>query len=139
MALKCFTVNVANDADEAFLGFLESDIFKQGLKLATTAQPAIGLFSETALGLTKAIASRNRNVPVQDFYMGLDFTAVATGARLAVGSYVAVQIPETLQVVWRWDDWVFDPQNGRLVSRTDPTQLIPYNYLVFGISRYEGG
>ena len=56
-----------------------------------------------------------------------------------MGSYVAVQIPETLQVVWRWDDWVFDPQNGRLVSRTDPTQLIPYNYLVFGISRSEGG
>jgi hypothetical protein len=138
VAFKCFTVNVKNDADEAFLGFLESDAFKAGLQLASTAQPAIGLFSETALGLTKGIAARNRNVPVQDFYLGLDFTTIATRARLAEGSYLAVQIPETLQTVWDWSEWVYNPNNGRVVNQADPTQLIPYNYLVFGVSRYEG-
>ncbi len=138
IVFKCFTVNVKNDADEAFLGFLESDAFKAGLQLASTAQPAIGLFSETALGLTKAIAARNRNVPVQDFYMGLDFGTIAAGARLAEGSYLAVQIPESFQTVWDWSEWVYNPNNGQVVNKDDPTQLIPYNYLVFGISRYEG-
>jgi hypothetical protein len=135
---KCFTVNVGNSGDEALLSFLESDTFKGGLQLATTAQPAIGLFSETALGLTKAIAARNRNVPVQDFFMGLDFSDIPMRARLAVGSYLAVQIPETLTTVWDWSEWVYNPQTGRVVNRDDPTQLIPYNYVVFSISRYEG-
>ena len=138
VAFKCFTVNVGNEADEAFLGFLESDVFKEGLKLASTVQPAIGLFSETALGLTKAIASRNKNVPVQNFYLGLDFSNIPMGARLAEGSYLAVQIPETFQTVWDWSDWVYNPANGRVVNKANPTQLIPYNYVVFSISRYEG-
>ncbi len=138
VAFKCFTVNVGNEADEAFLGFLESDVFKEGLKLASTVQPAIGLFSETVLGLTKAIASRNKNVAVQDFYLGLDFSHIATRARLAEGSYLAVQIPETIQTVWDWSEWVYNPVNGRVVNKANPTQLIPYNYVVFSISRYEG-
>jgi hypothetical protein len=138
VAFKCFTVNVSNDADEAFLGFLESDAFKAGLQLATTVQPAIGLLSETALALTKSVAAHNRNVPVQDFYMGLDFSAIATRARLSEGSYLAVQIPETLQTVWDWSEWVYNPNTGRVVKQADPAQLIPYNYLVFSISRYEG-
>ncbi|MBN1978646.1 MAG: hypothetical protein JW918_14705 [Anaerolineae bacterium] len=138
VAFKCFTVNVSNDADEAFLGFLESDAFKAGLQLATTVQPAIGLFSETALALTKSIAAHNRNVPVQDFYMGLDFSAIPMRARLAEGSYLAVQIPELLQSIWNWSDWGYNPTNGQVVKRDDPAQLVPYNYLVFSISRYEG-
>ena len=48
-------------------------MFKAGLKLAATAQPAIRPLSQMALGLTKGIAARHRNVSVQDFYMGLDF------------------------------------------------------------------
>jgi hypothetical protein len=48
VALKCFTVNVSNGADEAFLGFLESDTFKARLQLATTMQPVIGLLLEMA-------------------------------------------------------------------------------------------
>lgn len=137
VAFKCFTVNVGNEADEAFLGFLESDVFKEGLKLASMLQPAIGLFSETALGLTKAIATRNRNVPVQDFYLGLDFSYIPTRACLAEGSYLAVQIPETIQTVWDWSEWVYNPAHGRVVNKEDPTQLIPYNYVVLSVSQYE--
>lgn len=135
LAFKCFTVNVKNDDDEAFLGFLESDVFKEGLKLAVTAQPVIGLFSQTALSLTKAIAQRNRNVPVQDFYMGLDFSNIATRARLREGSYIAVQIPESSVVVWDWSQWVYNPNNGQIVNQADPAQLIPYNYVVIGVGR----
>jgi hypothetical protein len=137
VAFKCFTVNVQNDEDEEFLGFLESDVFKAGLKLASTVQPVIAPFSAMALGLTKSIATRHRNVPVQDFYMGLDFSTVAMRARLAEGSYLAVQIPETLQTVWDWSEWIYDPANGQVVNKWEPKQLIPYNYLVYSLSRYE--
>jgi hypothetical protein len=138
VAFKCFTVNVQNDEDQAFLGFLESDVFKSGLKLVSTLQPAIAPFSEMALSLTKSIAGRNKNVPVQDFYMGLDFTNIATRARLAEGSYIAVQIPETLQTVWSWADWVYQPAAGQIVDKSTGARLIPYNYLVFSVSRYAG-
>lgn len=136
LSFKCFTVNVKNDQDEAFLGFLDSDVFKAGLKLASIAQPTIAPFSQMALGLTKSIASHHRNVPVQDFYMGLDFSNIATRARLAEGSYIAVQIPETLQSVWDWSEWSYNPNNGLIVNKAAPPQLIQYNYLVFSVSRY---
>jgi len=138
VAFKCFTVNVKNQDDEAFLKFLDSDVFKAGLKLAATLQPATVPLSGMALGLTKAIASHNRNVPVQDFYMGLDFSAIPTRARLAEGSYIAVQIPESFQTVWDWNDWVYNPNTGQLVAQADLKKLIPYNYVVFSVSRYEG-
>jgi hypothetical protein len=138
VAFRCHTVNVKNDADEGFLDLLEGDTFKAGLKLATTAQPAIAPLANIALGLTKAVAKRNRNVSVQDFYLGLDFAGTGMGARLAQGDYIAVQLPESLRRVWRWDDWVFDPSSGLITDRADDGKLIPYNYVVFGVSRYDG-
>ena len=48
-----------------------------------------------ALGLAKTIGKRHRNVPVQDFDLGLDFSTIPLGARLAEGAYLAVQIPES--------------------------------------------
>ena len=95
VAFHFHTVNVKNDDDEAFLNFLDGDAFKAGLKLVTTAQPAIAPLSGMALALTKSIAQRNRNVSVQDCYLGLDFTGTAMGARLAVGDYIAVQNPRS--------------------------------------------
>jgi hypothetical protein len=59
-----------------------------GLKLALTPQPALAPLSSLAIGLTKLIAKRNRNMPVQDVYLGLDFGGAPTGARLALGSYI---------------------------------------------------
>jgi hypothetical protein len=64
--------------------------------------------------------------------------AIPMRARLAEGSYLAVQIPESLQTVWDWDEWVFNPANGQVVNKAEPTQLIPYNYLVFSVSRQDG-
>ena len=138
VAFRCLTVNVKNEDDDALLGFLESDVFKVGLGLATTAQPAIAPLSGMTVALTKSIAGRHKNVPVQDFYMGLDFTEIAFRARLAEGSYLAVQIPEALGRVWDWNEWVYHPKSGQVVSRDDEAQLIPYNFLVFSVSRYAG-
>lgn len=137
VALKCFTINVKNEDDGGFLGFLESDVFRYGLQLGAFAHPALTLFSEMAYGITRAIARRTKNVPVQDFHLGLDFSNVPTRARLAEGSYLAVQIPDSIQSTWDWSAWEFSPNSGRIAKREDPTQLIPYNYLVFGVSRYE--
>jgi hypothetical protein len=138
VAFKCFTVNVKNESDEAFLDFLEADAFTAGLKLIITAQPALGPLSQMALGMTKAVAKRHRNVPVQEFYLGLDFGTSPMGARLAEGSYIVVQIPESLQLIWDWDEWVYDPASGQVVNKDHPTEFIPYNYLVFSVSRYAG-
>ena len=136
VAFRCYTVNVANDGDEKLLGFLESDVFKAGLRLATTAQPAIAPFTATALGLTKAIAAHSRNVPVQDVALGLDFSSIATRARLAEGSYLAVQMSEADNAAWNWDQWAYNPVSGQIVSRADSKSFIPHNYLVFSISRF---
>jgi hypothetical protein len=136
VAFRCYTVNVRNDRDQAFLSFLESDVFRSGLKLATSAQPVLAPFANMAFGLTKAIASRNQNVPVQEFFLGLDFSQNAMGASLAEGSYISVQVPGSAN--WRWDEWVFDPASARIVAKTDRDQTIPFNYIVFGVSRYQG-
>lgn len=138
VALKCLTVNVKNDDDERLLAELESDVFRSGLKLATTLQPAIAPLAGLATALTKSVASRTRNVPVQEFYLGLDFGKVATRAHLREGSYVAVQIPEKFSVIWDWSKWVFHRSSGRIVGRDEETLLVPYNYIIFSVSKYEG-
>lgn len=137
VTFKCFTVNVKNDNDEAILNFLDSDVFKAGLTLATTAQPAIAPLTGIAVGVTKMLASRNKNVSVQNF-LGLDFTSVPFTARLAEGAYIAVQIPQTQTSVWDWTKWVYSPQNGLIVNKDDPTKLIPYNYIVFNVTKFDG-
>lgn len=134
VAFRCSTVNVKNDNDEAFLRVLESDVFKSGLQLATTLQPAIKPLSEIAQGMALALGNRNKNVKVQEFSLGLDFSHDVTGARLAEGSYVTIQIPEEEAEQWRWDDWHFDRQKGEVVHKTTG-HLIPYNYVVFAVSR----
>jgi hypothetical protein len=74
---------------------------------------------------------------VQEFYLGLDFSPVVTGARLAQGSYVVVQIPDRLERVWDWTQWVYDTRTGQIVNRDDRRTLIPFNYVVFGVSAHE--
>lgn len=134
--LRCYTVNVQNEGDQALLDMLETDVFKGGLKLISAVQPAIAPLSALALGMTRAVAQRNQNVPVQEFALGLDFGATPGGARLAQGSYLAVQTPESMATAWNWNDWVYDPSNGQVVNQADPTKLIPYNYIMFGVSKY---
>jgi hypothetical protein len=96
------------------------------------ANPVVPILSGFAIGLTKMMLGRNQNVGVQDFCMGLDFAQTPTGARLCQGSYIAVQVPEPEQ--WNWDNWMYEPSSGQVVSRDDHS-TIPYNYLVFGVSK----
>jgi hypothetical protein len=137
VAFRCLTVNVKNEEDEAALKFLESPTFKAGVAAASIAQPLIAPATELAIGLTRRIAKRSKNVTVQKFDMGLDFSTIPNRARLAEGSYIAVQIPENMQLAWDWDEWVYDPSSGQVVNDYDRTELIPYNYIIFSVSRYE--
>jgi hypothetical protein len=132
-AFQGFTVNVKNDSDEALLSFLDSAPFQSGLKLLKTAQPALTPLMDMTLGVTKALAGRNKNVAVQDFYLGLDFLPNTMGARLATGDYIAAQVPELASI--KWNAWQYDPNVGTIVSTEDSTVGLPYNYVVFGVSR----
>jgi hypothetical protein len=133
--LQVATLNVKNDDDEALLRFLDSDVLKSGLYILNTVQPALAPFSALTLGLTRAIASRTQNIAVQAVDLGLDFSAIAPRPRLAEGSYLAVQMPPTLQASWNWHEWVYDRQSGRIIKAAAPDQSLPYNYLVIGVSR----
>jgi hypothetical protein len=134
--LRARTINVKNGQDEAVLNILDSDVFKNGLQLIKTAQPALVPLSELACGLTRMILTRNTNISVQDIDLGLDFSSLRTRPHLAEGSYLAVQMPESLEPVWDWGEWVYHPASGLIVKRDNHQQAIPYNYLVFSISRY---
>jgi len=138
LAFRCATVNVKNEDDEALLEMLDADVFRAGLQLVSTLQPAIAPLAGMAVGLTRTLATRHRNVAVQSFSLGLDFSTRTGGARLAEGLYVAVQIPERDKLVWSWDQWTYDRRAGRIVNRQEPETLIPYNYLAFGVARHHG-
>ena len=135
LSLQCATIKVLNECDEALLGILSGESFVGGLQLLATDQPILGQFSALAVGLTEAIARRNSNVVVQAVDFGLDFSAIPLRPRLAEGSYIAMQIPETLKIVWNWRDWVYDPQGGSIVSAQQPDLLIPYNYIIVSVNR----
>src|SRR6266705_848095 len=77
LSFRCHTINYSNGQDEAFLYFLQTDVFKAGLKLVNTAQPVIAPFSELALLIAKTIAKRNNKISVQDFDLGLDFSTIS--------------------------------------------------------------
>ncbi len=70
--------------------------------------------------------------------MGLDFSTVSTRARLAEGSYLAVQIPEADQASWDWGLWKYNPISGAVVGANDHKHILRYNYVVFGVSKMDG-
>jgi len=130
-------VNVANEEDESSLKTLESDIVRNELKLLETTQPVIKPFTAVAIGIAKAIASRNRNIPVQEFNIGLDFTNTPMGARLREGTYIAVQVPEILpeEKGIDWAEWVYLPPRNRIVRRRDHNESLPVNFVAIGVRR----
>ncbi len=138
ISLGCRTIKIGNKEDEILLRHLESDIYHDGLRLLEASQPTIPLFSSLSASLTLAVASRN--ALIQQFYLGLDLGHHVMGARLAEGSYIAVQIPDTRLHTWAWDQWAYDPVAGRVMGIVDGElkNIIPYNYLVFSIRQYEG-
>ena len=65
MLLELVTINVSSSADQELLRFTESPAFRAGLRFVSTAQPALGLLSDVLSSLTKTLAGRSANIPVQ--------------------------------------------------------------------------
>lgn len=133
ISLDCRTINIENSDDQGILAFLDEPVFKQGLKLLNSVNPVIPVVTSFATGLTKVFASRNQNVPVQEFRLGLDFSGVPSRAYLREGSYIIVQARDQ---GWDWSEWQFTRSTGKLTNKTTK-KLIPRNYLVIGVSKMD--
>ena len=137
VSFRCFTVNVKNDDDEAFLDL------PRVRRLQGRAPP--GHDGPTGAGPTLRPGPRPdqdpRGPPPERPRAGhlprARLQQPPPAPRLAEGSYLAVQIPDAQEASWDWNAWVYIPARGQVVSKADPKKPIPYNYLVFSISRCE--
>ena len=141
LAFSCGVISVSNEQDEKLLMAIDSPAMQAGLSLLKTVQPGLIPFANVARGLAKSLGDpkRSRNRGVQKVLLGLDFDQGATGLRLAIGSYLAVQTPDEVQI--NWDEWCYDTQSGRVVS-VEPNQrghhdILPYNALMFSVNKYK--
>lgn len=133
----CFegrTVNVSNTLDETVLSTLDSQVFKSGLALLGSAQPALKPLASLASAAVESVLKRKKNVQVHSFNLGLDFSSIATSARLRTGSYLVVQSDDAAG--WKWDNFVWNPDALALQYRDDSPRAIPFNYMVFGIAEF---
>jgi len=71
------------------------------------------------------------------FLHGLGLQQYRDACTLGRGFLFGVQIPEKLQTVWDWRVWTYDPSKGQIVNKSAPDKLVPYNYIVYSVSRYE--
>lgn len=132
IAFQVSTINVENDDDQKILAFMGSDVLKRGLSLVDAINPAIPVVTSLLSGIVGAFASRHKNIVVQSFFLGLDFSKVQSRARLREGTYVCVQAPEE---AWDWSQWRWNRARGTIESVSTPARPIPYNYLVIGVSK----
>src|SRR6266436_5264218 len=137
IGFSCKTINVSNSNDKKLVDAINSQAMKLGLSLLTTAQPALTPFIRVAQGMTNALSQRN--VGVQGFDLGLDFNTGPSGARLAMGSYVVVQVPRSGEL--DWDDWGYDTRTQTIVrtrlARGEKSHILPYNAIIFRVSKYQ--
>lgn len=132
--LSCMTIEVQKK-DLGFLKLLDSGLLRSGLQLVPEGQPALALYCDLSSNLTRAVALRN--LPIQKFDLGLDFSRKLTSGRLKEGSYIAVQVYESDQAEWNWKKWAFNPNNGCIVRSGDFKELIPHNYIIIGVQKSE--
>jgi hypothetical protein len=126
------TVNVSNESDEKLLGFLEGDLFKRGLQLINSINPVVPIVSGFAENIFKQVASRNKNIAVQDIQLGLDFSDAPARPKLREGSYIAVQAPDGFDIT----TCQYNPTTGDFVQKTGKSP-IPLNYIVFSVSKVQ--
>lgn len=135
IVLGVYAVNIQSSGDEKLLSFLKGDLFKEGLKLLTTIQPATALFSSAMHHLTTQVAQHYKS-KVLELKLGLDFSKITSRYQLKEGSYIAVQLRERDPNIWMWDEWVYQKKSGLVVSKANMKRRIPHNYFIFSISRY---
>lgn len=134
--MKVRTVNVKNEDDTKLIAFLQTETFKQGLQLARSFNPVVAQVSDTAVSIFKFLSdpSREKNYPVQQFELGLDFGDIVTHGRLAEGSYVVIQYPGSKVPDWSWDSVAYDIESSRIYLKADKKKPFPFNYVILSIS-----
>jgi len=131
---KGSTINVNTKKDKTFFSILSGQLFSQGLKLIDKVQPALMPLTALANGVSQELSEKNKGVPVNSFDLGLDFSDIPSRIKLKQGSYIIIQIPPAAAERWNWSDWEFT--NGRIQKKSDQ-RVVPYNYIVIGISRMQ--
>ncbi|MBS7776803.1 hypothetical protein [Acidovorax sp. CCYZU-2555] len=129
------TINIESKGSEAILAALETPVFKAGLSLISTAQPALKQLVSLAAASIKNIESSKKNKQVHHFNLGLDFSDRVTSARLRLGTYIIIQ---TDSASWDWTqfEWQRDAMLLRDVRKTH-AESIGFNYLAIGVSNFE--
>lgn len=139
ISITCKTINVGNSNDQTLVNAINSEAMKMGLHLLKTAQPGLIPFVSIAQKLAITLAKRSKNVPAQQFTLGLDFAQGATGPRLDIGTYIAVQVPRAATI--KWQDWCYDADTDTVVRKKlaegEETYTLPYNTIMFRISSHQ--
>lgn len=139
IGFTCRTVNVGSSNDQKLVSAINSHTVKAGLHLLTSAQPGLIPFVGIARELATSFANRSKNIPVQRFTLGLDFEKGATGARLDIGTYIAVQVPHPTAISWK--DWNYDAETDTVVRKNlapgEEAYTLPYNTIMFRISKHQ--
>jgi len=144
ISFSCKTMNVSNSSDRMLVDAIGSPAMRQGLKLLTAIQPALAPFVGVATGLFESLKDKNmlnKNVVVHDFMLGLDFETGASGIRLAVGTYVVVQVPHPNTLTW--SEWKYDAEHGTIVKTNwavgEKPHVLGHNALLFRVSKSQSG
>lgn len=132
VAFETRTICVKSSGSEAILGVLKGPLFKSGLSILAQAQPALPQLVSLASGVTQSLLDQKNKI-VQAFELGLDFSKTPTSARLRLGSYVVMQVPD-LQT-FSWDNWVFSADAMGIVSAQNSKERAPFNTLIYSLSR----
>lgn len=139
IGITCKTINIGSSNDQMLVNGINSEAMKMGLHLLATVQPGLTPFVSIAQKLATALANRSKNVPAQQFTLGLDFAQGATGPRLDIGTYVAVQVPHATTI--QWQDWCYDANTDTVVRKKlaegEEAYTLPYNTIMFRISKYQ--
>ncbi|TWT55702.1 hypothetical protein [Allorhodopirellula solitaria] len=136
VSFQLCTVNARNETDEQLLNALKSESVKAGLNLLATSQPVLKPFVDVGRGLVESLLKRNRNVKVQELFLGLDFDDAPLAAPMRCGNYIVVQVKESQN--FDWNGWVFDKHRWAFVAKDNPTEILPYNYFVFRVALSPG-
>lgn len=132
ISFKGRTINVRSSGDEILLDALASPVFKSGLSLLHTVQPALKPLTSLAVATANTLAKRSSNTQVHTFDLGLDFDGSASSARLRRGTYVVVQSDEAS---WDWSAYQWNRASLSLTRKLDG-QSVENNYMVVGVSEY---
>lgn len=128
-------INVSSSHDETLLSIMESESFKSGLGLLTSAQPALKPFAALGGAVVSAVLGRSKNAQVHTFSLGLDFGNTSSAARLRLGTYVMVQCDDAAS--WDWSSYEWNRDSMALLDKQSQAQP-NYNYMVYGVSRFSG-